>query len=656
MIVEQTPPDAMVREAMPTGSMLYRTGEVVARAADDGDSQSDTLELSISSSAPLRRFGMYHETLDHRPRAVDLKFIRRDGKILTDHNSRNVDAIVGRVDDCWLDGDKCRARMVWDDSDRAKEIRRKVENGMLRTVSIGYRVHDYKIEEHRDGKGAITRVDVDVTRWEPMEVSFVAVPADSSVGVGRAQDEFINYFENVKGAEMPSEKVNPPADVQPEAPDVGKIQREARQAEQDRIRAILEVGERHGLDDMARESVESGESYDAFNKKALAEIASRNDKLKTEQPARTGDVDLTADESARFSLRKLILAQAHGPNSKFHADAAFEREVCEAAYTEMPTGYESRGSIIPDRVLSGVSHSMMSGRNQMTELLAALGVRAPIDTGSTTTGAALVADNMWAGSFIGFLYNASILQQMGIMMIPGLVGNVEIPRQASKASPGEVAEGGAAPESILTLDQVQMSAKHVAVTGSYTRNMMLQSTPAIENLIRMDFARSMALRIDYLGIYGSGASNQPRGIKNTTGVNTQAIANDGEPSYAEIIKMIQQIKADNAMVTDPKFLFTSTIWAHMATAVKASSSITGFILNAEDMNKKVAGFDYHTSELLTDNEIMAGCWNQLMCGEWGGLDVITDPYSQSTKGNTVITMFKSIDFAVRHPESFCYGT
>ena len=640
---EQTPPDVMVREAMPPGSMLYRTGDVVDRAGDDADSPADTLELSVSSNIPYRRFGMYYETLDHRPRAVDLKFIRRDGKILTDHDSHRVDAIVGRVDDCWLDGDKCRVRMVWDDSERAMEIRRKVDAGMLRTVSIGYRIHKYKMDEHKDDKGNISRIDINVSRWEPMEVSFVAVPADPSVGVGRSQDEFINYFENCKGAEMP-EEVNTPVNTDDSnAPDVGRIQREARQAEQDRIRAIMEIGEKHNLDELARAAVDSGESYDAFNKKALSEIAARNDKLKTEQPHKTGDVDLTPEESAKFSLRKLCLAQAHGPGSTHWNQAAYEREVCEAAFAEMPSGYESRGSIVPDRILSGVPGSLMSGRST-------------VDTGSTSTGAALVADNMWAGSFIEFLYDNSILQKAGITMLPGLVGNVEIPRQKTKAGPGAIAEGADATASVLTLDQIAMSARHVAVTGAYTRNMMLQSTPAIENLIRMDFAQAMALEIDRLGIYGTGASNQPRGVKNTTGVNTEAIGTDGQPTWQDLINMVKSVKEDNALVSDPKWLFTASVWAHMCTKVKDSSStVVGYILDADSMAHRVAGFEYLTSELLTSTDILFGCWNQLLCGEWGGLDVITDPYTQSVKGNVQISMFKSIDFACRHPESFCYG-
>ena len=640
-------------------AMAYRTGEIVERAPDDAS--DDSLELSVSSTTPYLRWGRYSEVLDHSPKAVDLKYIRRDGKILVDHNSHRVDSIVGRVDKCWLDGDVCRVRMVWDDSDRAKEVRRLVENKMLRTVSIGYRVNKWHEQERDDGL-----VDIKVTRWELLEVSFVAVPADSTVGVGRS-DKFLNYSEMVKGDDMPDRKDvkddNPAPDS---APDIGRIQAEARKDEQERIRAILEVGEKHDLEELAREAVDSGESYSDFNLKALKAIGTRNDERKTQEPHRNGDVDLTETEVAQFSLRKLCLAQAHGVNSTHWRAAAYEREVCEAAFAEMPSGYETRGNVIPDRILSGFGGSLMPGAPSMANLIKSyrsagmvpgVGLRAPIDTGPGTTGAALVGNNLMPGSFIEYLYDSSILQSLGITMLPGLVGNVEIPRQASKANPSEVAEGEEAPESILTLNQVPMSAKHIAVQGSYTRNMMLQSTPAIEGLIRMDFARGMALRMDYLGIKGSGADNQPRGLKNTLGVNTVDVSSDGDPTWVNIVAMIQKIKEDNAVVTKPEWVFPADVWAHMASTLKVTNSaVTGFILDADSPAQVLCGLPYMNTELLGAGELLLGCWNQLLCGEWGGLEVITDPYSQAGKGNTRICMFKSIDFACRHPESFCFGS
>ena len=630
---------------------VYRTGDIVERAS--GDAADNSLELSVSSTTPYCRWGRYHEILDHSPKAVDLRYIRKDGKILVDHSSHRVDAIVGRVDKCWLDGDVCRVRMTWDDSDRANEVRRLVEKKMLRTVSIGYRVLKWKESERDDGG-----IDINVTRWELLEVSFVAVPADGSVGVGRSGGSF-NYVENSRGGVMPegvdNKSDNNPTPPAPPAPDVGRIQAEARKAEQDRIRAIMSVGEEHDLEELAREAVDSGESYSSFNKKALGAIATRNDERKTNEPHKNGDVDLTNEEIEQFSLRRLCLAQQHGPSSSHYRNAAYELEVCDAAYSEMPSGYESRGNIVPDRVLSGVGGTLMP--TWLLRQIEGMGYRAPIDTGPGTTGAALVGNNLMAGSFIEFLYSRSILQRLGITIVPGLVGNVEIPRQASKSSPGSVAEGESAPESILTLDQIAMSARHVAIQGSYTRNMMLQSTPAVENLIRMDFAKSMALHIDYLGIHGSGSAKQPRGVKNTAGINTVAITSDAEPAWENLVDMVKKIKQDNAVTMTPKWVFPADIWAHLVTTLKKDgSAVTGFMLDADSPNSALVGLPYENTELLGNSQLLLGCWDQLLCGEWGGLDVMTDPYTQGAKGNTNIYMFKSIDFACRHPESFCIGT
>ena len=47
-----------------------------------------------------------------------------------------------------------------------------------------------------------------------------------------------------------------------------------------------------------------------------------------------------------------------------------------------------------------------------------------------------------------------------------------------------------------------------------------------------------------------------------------------------------------------------------------------------------------------------GNFNDLVVGEWGSLDVIFDPYTNSTTGAMRVTAFMDVDVAVRHAESF----
>jgi hypothetical protein len=50
-----------------------------------------------------------------------------------------------------------------------------------------------------------------------------------------------------------------------------------------------------------------------------------------------------------------------------------------------------------------------------------------------------------------------------------------------------------------------------------------------------------------------------------------------------------------------------------------------------------------------------GNFSDLMVGEWGGYDLMVDPFTGATAGNVRILIFHSCDIAVRHAESFTLG-
>ena len=81
------------------------------------------------------------EILLHTPEAVDLSRLRSTGVVLYEHGESRLGRLpIGRVDEVRLDTErrKCIAVITFDEEDEeARKIRRKVENGMLRGVSVG---------------------------------------------------------------------------------------------------------------------------------------------------------------------------------------------------------------------------------------------------------------------------------------------------------------------------------------------------------------------------------------------------------------------------------------------------------------------------------------------------------------------------------------
>jgi len=136
----------------------------------------DELELSFSSEQPVQRyFGT--EVLSHEPGAADLSRLNDGAPFLWNHDR---DVVLGVVRSAEINSDRRgKAKVKWSRNAAAKEKRMDVEDGILRNVSFAYSIDD--IEERGD--------DMVVTKWTALEVSLVSIPADQSVGVGRAMEE-----------------------------------------------------------------------------------------------------------------------------------------------------------------------------------------------------------------------------------------------------------------------------------------------------------------------------------------------------------------------------------------------------------------------------------------------------------------------------------
>ena len=147
------------------------------------DEEQRIVDLSFSSEVPVKRWGCY-EILSHKSGAVMLDRLNASGCLLFNHD-RNV--VLGKVLKAEVKGKRGIARVQFDDDEKSMLYYNKVKSGTLRNTSVGYNVHEARREVV--GKGDRLKVNEIATRWEPLEISIVSVPADYSVGVGREAEE-----------------------------------------------------------------------------------------------------------------------------------------------------------------------------------------------------------------------------------------------------------------------------------------------------------------------------------------------------------------------------------------------------------------------------------------------------------------------------------
>lgn len=156
---------------------------------DHVDTDSRTVELSFSSETPCDRwFG--DEILCHDEECINLeRFSNGLGTVLFNHDR---DAVVGHIEKVWLEDNRGKALVRFDTDEQSETIFQKVQSGTLQGVSVGYAIYRYEVLEDEDIKSTNGRFNGPayvVTDWEPLEISIVSVPADTTVGVGRSAEE-----------------------------------------------------------------------------------------------------------------------------------------------------------------------------------------------------------------------------------------------------------------------------------------------------------------------------------------------------------------------------------------------------------------------------------------------------------------------------------
>ena len=563
-------------------------------------------EFPFSSEYPVMRY-FGNEVLSHEMDAANLSRLNDGAPLLFNHDP---DRVVGVVERAWVDGDKKRGyvKVRFSRNKFAQEVLDDVRDNILRGISFGYSID--KMEERGD--------DFVATRWSPYEVSVVSIPADPTIGIGRSLTEEIV----VQAA--PAASPTPEPEME-NTPDLEVIRSEAVEAERTRIAAISALGDKHQMQDLARELIDGGRTVDEARAAVLEKLGTQPvEQVIRSADVTSNDVGLSDKETRSFSFARALNYLANPSDSSARRAAEFEIEVGKAAAQKYERS--SNGIVIPNEVL-----------------------RRDLVVGTPTAGGNLVADELLAGSFIDLLRNRLALAQAGVTMLTGLQGNISIPRQTSAATAYWVGENGSPTESQQAIDQVNMTPKTVGAFVDYSRRLLLQSSIDVEGMIRNDLARVIALELDRAAIYGTGSSNQPLGLTNTTGIGSQAITTFG--TFAEYIGMETDVASANADAGSLRYIINAAARGALKSTEKATN--TGmFVFEDNEIN----GYPVIVSNQLQNNDALFGDFSMMIMGMWSGLDLTVDPYAGATAGTVRVIALQDVDVAVKQPGAFCLGT
>lgn len=647
--------DRRVRAADPKGDgRIFREAEfaVETRAKENGETET-VVRASVSSEAPYLRAVLWnpekekytagYEVLGHADGEIDTSRMK-DGLIIQDTHYGDQIGIIRKPE---VKDGKIGGVIEFGCSERAQVIAKDAAAGIRRNMSVGYIVNESKVVGTAEDGLPIIRV----TNWTPFEASFVNVPADAGVGVGRD-----GHLQN---------KTPEAATIAARSKDTMKLTAEQRQKLRELASAAHVSGEEvadiltseRSFEEIREELLNRREKY-------LAELAKKPAKPAAEARAVIDEGDQKKIRQ-KYDFAKVLRYYAEVAESKFSSiDIGFEREVSDELAKK--TGRAVQGILLPDFVGNRAAANADDGGLTLGTPAYDTDTAAGGIPGIGGTGKNLIATMLLSGQFIDALVATLVLrEQLGAEVLTGLVGNIAIPKGGSITG-GWISEGSNAPKKNPTFGQITATPHTYGAYVDITRKLLLQSSVNVQAKVLEWLMYACANGLETAAFAGSGSSGQPTGL--CTALNSSATAWSNTPTFDKIVDLIAATKTANSYKPSMKFVGDANVWAKLAKTrdfevltdggetPKNVAAIGGSTRLLDTATNKVVGRDFVESNLMPAKKLVFGDFTQLAVCLWSGTDIIVDPYANDTAGGLRLVALQDSDILIKRTESFALAT
>lgn len=594
--------------------------------------QSDrTMMIAWATEYPGERwFG--REILDCTAASVRLGRLTDGAALLFNHDD---DKLIGVTMSAEVGADRvCRSLVRFDTSPEAEVRYQQALNKVLKHVSVRYRVHKMVFDGEDEDDVAYRVVD-----WEPYELSMVSVPFDPNCGVGRSalkepeKSPLSVTFVPVQLKEKPmSEDALKLADEAKRAADAAHNATKSEHAlDLKRREDIVELGVRYA-DNLTLADVQDA----CRSGKTVAQVQEAvMEKMKTKHSdTRGAHIGLKDKEVEQFSITKAIRSMISGD----WKDAGLERAASEAASAKFNT--PTRGFLIPMDVFA--SRAFIAG--------------------TSAEAGNLIQTSLRPDLFADVLRNNLVLGKLGITMLYGLTGNIDMPRKTSSSATAFVSEVAGLASTQPNTGKVTLSPKRVGGFIDFSKQAVIQSAMAVEPLLRQDILSQYLRDVENAVINGTGAGSNPRGIRNTAGIGSVSAGGNGAaPVWSHAVDLESACANVNSepdaysgylLNTKTRGKFKQTQKAANLQFVwdNGEQPLNGY--RGAVSNVMPSNLSKGTSTGVCSSMLFGSDWSSSVLGTFGAVEILLDELTQSVNGMNRLVMNAFIDHGVRRAADF----
>lgn len=292
-----------------------------------------------------------------------------------------------------------------------------------------------------------------------------------------------------------------------------------------------------------------------------------------------------------------------------------------------------------EMVNDGISEMRKAGLSYSGQIVLPVEERSTVQATVATAGQEIVAEDKL--NILEPLRANLVMVEAGANYMTGLVGNVSIPAY-SGTNVGWAGEIAAASDGAGTFSEVTLEPKRITAYLDVSKQFLLQDSVSAEALLKNDIVKAISNKLEAT-ILGdaAGSTTQPEGIFN--GVDTIE-----DTSYTTMVGLIQTLEEANVN-GEIKYIVSPAIKAKLKTTSKDSGSGLFVMENGE-----VDGIPVLSTSACKG--IVVGNFEDYVIGQWGGIDLTIDPYSQATNGKVRLVVNAYFDAKPRRAEAFVAKT
>lgn len=387
------------------------------------------------------------------------------------------------------------------------------------------------------------------------------------------------------------------------------------------------------------------------------EARAKADKRETLTAEETGDLDRLASE----------IDILNGAERRARIFDAAERNASGEAVTSGSNMTRELRNYSVAKAIQEASVNCLTGveaeyHAEQTRSRHALGVMIPAEVlmgerrdqtvGNAASGGLLVATSQAA---LADRYRPALkVEAMGATVLRGLTDFLEIPKFLGSGSVQWVGEKAAPARSSVTFDKTEIAPHTVSGEYQISRRLMLQSSQALEDILRRDLGFLLAQALDAAAINGAGTTNQPLGLLATAGVEKVVASAAFSDTTSDLIAALEldDVTGTRAFLTNPTVL----------AACRKMKDADGHVMPPAELfhGEKVEVTTQVPATLgagADKSALIFGQWSELVIGYWSAVDILINPFHPdvSSSGGTLIHAFLDADVAVRHTEAFAYA-